>query len=51
MPKNFEYVFAAYGIWVVAFGVYFIHLLRRSRQLSRSLAALRSGKSSQPSGS
>ena len=51
MPKNFEYVFAAYGIWVAAFGVYFTHLLRRSRQLSRSLSALRSGKASNASGS
>ena len=50
MPKYFEFVFAAYGIWVVSFGVYFVHLLRRSRQLTRSLSAMRGGKSSPPSG-
>jgi len=46
MPKNFEYVFAAYGIWVVAFSVYFTHMFRRSRQLARSLSTLRQGTSS-----
>jgi len=37
MPKNFEFVIAAYGIWVVSFSVYFYLLMRRSRRLRAAL--------------
>ena len=40
MPKNFEYVFAAYGIWLGVFAIYFTHLYRKFRQITRSLDTL-----------
>ncbi|MDH5753215.1 MAG: CcmD family protein [Deltaproteobacteria bacterium] len=40
MPKNFEYVFAAYGIWIVTFGLYVLVLARRAKRARRSLDRL-----------
>lgn len=34
---HFEYVFAAYSIWVGVFAVYFFSLYRKSRLASRAL--------------
>ncbi len=42
MPKYFEFVFAAYGIWIAGFAIYFIHLLRKSGRITRALADLKS---------
>ena len=44
MPKYFEYVFSAYTIWFVAFAAYFIHLVLKSRRISRALERLPDGK-------
>ncbi|MCZ6472193.1 MAG: hypothetical protein O7E56_15775 [SAR324 cluster bacterium] len=48
MPKYFEYVFAAYAIWIGGFGFYLAHLYRKSRRIARALQQLpeESGKSS-----
>ncbi len=32
MPKHFEYVFAAYSIWIGTFVVYLVYLWRRTRR-------------------
>ena len=40
MPKYFEFVFAAYAIWVVSFAVYFVHLFLKSRRAERALKSL-----------
>ena len=40
MPKYFEFVFTAYGFWVVTFGLYFVHLVHRSRRARRALERL-----------
>ena len=32
MPKYFEFVFAAYGIWIAVFAIYVLLLFRRSRR-------------------
>ncbi len=37
MPKHFEYVFAAYGIWFGTFAVYLAYLWHRSRRVRASL--------------
>ena len=40
MPEHWEYVFAAYGIWMAVFFGYWVHLLRKSRSLGNSLRRL-----------
>ena len=40
MPKYFEYVFAAYGIWIGAFALYALYLFRRHRALRQALERL-----------
>jgi len=37
MPKNFEYVFAAYGLWVAGFGIYLLMLARKSARIRAAL--------------
>ena len=49
MPKYFEFVFSAYAFWVVTFGLYFAHLVHRSRRAARALARL--GEGARASGS
>jgi hypothetical protein len=44
MPKHFEFVFAAYGIWIAVFGCYLIHLFRKSRIARRALERLGAGE-------
>lgn len=48
MPKNWEFVLAAYLIWGGAFAVYLGFLVRRGRQLSRALRQL--GERGEPQG-
>jgi len=43
MPKYFEYVFAAYGIWIGAFALYTLFLFRRHRAVRRALERLGGG--------
>jgi len=40
MPKYFEFVAVAYGLWIVTFGGYFLHLFRRAARAAESLKAL-----------
>ena len=40
MPKYFEFVFSAYGIWTLTFAVYLLHLLRRASRARRALERL-----------
>jgi heme exporter protein CcmD len=44
MPKYAEYVFSAYGLFIVVIGVYAILLVRRIRAARRTLAALERAK-------
>lgn len=37
MPKHFEFVLAAYSIWVAAFAVYLFYLHRKARMAERAL--------------
>lgn len=37
MPKYFEFVFAAYGIWIGVFAVYLVLLIRKSRRVRRAM--------------
>ena len=37
MPKHFEFVLAAYVIWVVVFAVYLLFLYRKARMAERAL--------------
>ena len=41
MPEGYEYVLAAYGIWVLVFGLYVPLLKRRLRMLQKSIKAFR----------
>ncbi len=43
MPKHFEYVLAAYAIWVAAFAVYCAYLRRKERNARRALERLSAG--------
>ena len=40
MPKYFEFVFAAYTIWIGVFAIYLALLFRKSRRIQRSLKRL-----------
>ena len=40
MPKYFEFVFSAYGFWILTFAVYLALLARRSLRARRSLERL-----------
>lgn len=40
MPEHWEYVFAAYGIWLAVFFGYWVHLVLKSRSLGNSLRKL-----------
>ncbi len=40
MPKYYEYVFSAYGIWIAVFVIYFAWLFLKSRRVSRALEQL-----------
>ena len=49
MPKNFEFVFAAYGIWVAVFAVYLLYLRRKAVVARRALQRMGGGApSSEP---
>ena len=37
MPNHFEFVLAAYGIWVLTFSVYLLHLHRKGRMARQAL--------------
>jgi heme exporter protein CcmD len=37
MPSNWEFVFAAYGIWAFVLALYVLWLVRRTRALKRQL--------------
>ena len=43
MPKNYEFVFAAYGIWVAAFAVYLIYLRHKARVARQALQRMSGG--------
>jgi hypothetical protein len=45
MPKYFEYVFAAYGIWIGVFALYVLFLFRRQRAVRHALQRLGLGVS------
>jgi hypothetical protein len=40
MPKYFEFVFAAYGIWVGVIAAYLLYLFGKSRSVRRALDRL-----------
>jgi hypothetical protein len=40
MPKHFEYVLAAYGIWVLTFVVYLAYLRHKARAARQALARM-----------
>lgn len=46
MPKHFEYVLVAYGLWVVTFVLYLLHLHRKSRAARQALARMQGGPES-----
>jgi len=50
LPNNWEYVFAAYGIWALALLGYVFRLVRRSRTVSRALSRLDSANERAQSG-
>jgi hypothetical protein len=37
MPKNFEFVLAAYGLWAAVFAVYLLYLRRKAGAARRAL--------------
>ena len=41
MPDHFEYVLAAYGIWVGVFSIYIPLMKRKARMLRQNIEALR----------
>ena len=41
MPKYFDFVFAAYAIWIGVFAIYLLMLFRRSRRNRAALETLR----------
>jgi hypothetical protein len=43
MPKYYEFVFAAYGIWIGIFALYLLYLFRRLRSVRRALDRLGAG--------
>jgi len=51
MPKNYEYVLAAYLIWTVTFLAYLIWLRRRDRTNRQALERLGSGEAAGKAGS
>ena len=40
MPKHYEFVVAAYAVWIVVFAIYFVVLLRKSGRVMRNLQQL-----------
>jgi heme exporter protein CcmD len=50
LPQNWEYVFAAYGIFAFALAGYVFRLVRRGRAVSRALSRLDSAKEHPPGG-
>ena len=49
MPKHYEFVMAAYAVWMVVFAIYFLVLLRKSGRVMRNLQQL-DRKGSAPDG-
>ncbi|HKI98847.1 MAG TPA: hypothetical protein VKB51_10275 [bacterium] len=43
MPKNFAYVFAAYGIWAATFTVYLLYLRHKAGVARRALQRMGGG--------
>ena len=43
MPKHFEYVFAAYGIWVAVFAIYLAYLRHKGGVARRALERMSGG--------
>lgn len=43
MPKYYEFVFSAYGIWIGVFALYVLYLFRRMRAVRRALERLSPG--------
>jgi cytochrome oxidase assembly protein ShyY1 len=46
MPQHYQYVFAAYGLWVVTFAVYLVYLRHKARAARRALARMQGGERS-----
>jgi len=44
MPKHFEFVFAAYGIWVATFAVYLVYLRHKARVARQTLERMSGGE-------
>lgn len=40
MPKYYEFVFTAYGLWIGVFAIYLVHLYRKARGIDRALESL-----------
>ena len=49
MPKHYEFVMAAYAVWIVVFAVYVVLLWRKSRRVTRNLQQL-DRKAAEPEG-
>jgi len=47
MPKYFEFVFSAYGFWILTFGVYLLLLRRRGTRARRALDRLQGSSRSE----
>ena len=48
MPKHFEFVLAAYGIWLITFAVYLLHLHRKGRMARQALERMQSRREPAP---
>ncbi len=48
MPKHFEYVLAAYGIWVLTFAVYLAYLRHKARAAQQALQRMSGGPAGKP---
>ena len=48
MPTHFEYVLAAYGIWVLTFAVYLAYLRHKSRTAQQALQRMSGGRAGAP---
>jgi len=48
MPKHFEYVLAAYGIWSLTFVAYLAYLRHKAGVARRALERMSGGRSARP---
>ena len=44
MPKHFEFVMIAYGLWMFTFGFYVLHLRRKARQARTALERMQGSR-------